>query len=182
MEPRDGERRPVWLDPAGSPGPSVGGSLPPREDAMRAQQVMPTTYLLVSILGMIALHWLIPLGTIIPSPWNLLGLLPLVAGVALNLLADRAFHVAQTTVKPLEKPTALIRDGVFRFSRNPMYVGFVLVLLGIACLLRSVTPFIVIPIFGVWMDRLFITAEEANLKESFGEAWVQYSARVRRWM
>jgi len=148
---------------------------------MRPQKVMPTTYLLASILAMIALHLLIPLRKIVPSPWHLLGLLPLGLGVALNLLADRAFHTAGTTVKPLEQPTALIRDGVFRFTRNPMYLGFALVLLGIACLLRSATPFIVIPIFGVLMDRLFIPAEETNLKRSFGDAWTQYRARVRRW-
>jgi len=149
---------------------------------MRPEKVMPTTYLLVAILAMIALHWLIPLRTLIPSPWNLLGLLPLAAGVGLNLLADRAFHMAKTTVKPLERPAVLVRDGVFRCTRNPMYLGFVLVLLGIAILLRSVTPFLVIPIFAILMDRLFITAEEFNLERSFGEDWLQYRTQVRRWL
>jgi protein-S-isoprenylcysteine O-methyltransferase Ste14 len=152
------------------------------EGAMKAKNVMPTAYLLMSILGMIALHMLIPLRMVVPSPWNLLGLLPLALGVALNLVADRALHTAKTTVKPLDQPTVLIRDGVFRLSRNPMYLGFVLVLLGIAVLLRSLAPFLIIPVFGMLMDRLFITAEEANLKRSFGEAWLQYSARVRRWL
>jgi len=149
---------------------------------MKPKNVMPTTYLLLSILAMIALHLLIPVHMVVPASWNLLGLLPLALGVAINLMADQAFHRAKTTVKPLDQPTVLIRDGVFRFSRNPMYLGFVLILLGLAILLRSLTPFFIIPIFAVWMDRLFIPAEEANLKRAFGQTWLEYSARVRRWL
>lgn len=149
---------------------------------MQAKNVMPTTYLLVSILAMVALHLLIPLDLVVPACWNLLGLLPLALGVAINLMADQAFHRAKTTVKPLDQPTVLIRDGVFRFSRNPMYLGFVLILLGLAILLRSLTPFFIIPILAVSMDRLFIPAEEANLKRAFGQTWQEYSARVRRWL
>lgn len=143
---------------------------------------MPTMYLLLSILAMLALNWLAPVRKIIPSPWHLLGLVPLFAGVALNLQADRAFHAARTSVKPFELPSALIRDGVFRFTRNPMYLGFVLVLLGIGVLLRSVPPFLIIPAYGLLVDRVFITAEESNLERCFGDAWAQYRARVRRWL
>jgi protein-S-isoprenylcysteine O-methyltransferase Ste14 len=149
---------------------------------MKAQQVMPTTYALVAALAMILLHVLVPLPRVIPSPWHLLGLAPLALGVALNLAADHSFHNAGTTVKPLEEPTALITGGVFRFSRNPMYLGFVLVLLGVAILLRSVTPYLIIPVFAVLTDRVFIRVEEANLDRRFGEAWLQYRARVRRWL
>lgn len=149
---------------------------------MKAQKVMPTTYTLVAAVVMTALHVLVPIQVIVPSPWHLFGLVPLVAGVVLNLLADNAFRNAGTTVKPLEEPTVLICDGVFRLSRNPMYLGFVAVLLGVAILLRSITPYLVIPVFAVLMDRIFILTEERSLERGFGEAWVKYSHRVRRWL
>jgi protein-S-isoprenylcysteine O-methyltransferase Ste14 len=143
---------------------------------------MPTTYTLVAAVMMIALHVIVPIQVIVPSPWHLFGFVPLVAGVVLNLLADNAFRNAGTTVKPLEEPTVLICDGVFRLSRNPMYLGFVAVLLGIAILLRSIAPYLVIPVFAVLMDRIFILTEERSLERRFGEAWVKYSLRVRRWL
>lgn len=149
---------------------------------MKAQKVMPTTYTLGAVVVMIALHVLIPLQVIVPSPWHLFGLVPLMAGVVLNLLADNAFRNAGTTVKPLEDPTVLICDGVFRLSRNPMYLGFVAVLLGVAILLRSITPYLVIPVFALLMDRIFILTEERSLERRFGEGWVKYAVRVRRWL
>ena len=148
---------------------------------MGARRIMPTSYLLVSLLIMILLHLFIPLGRVLPTPWNLGGLIPLGTGLALNLIADRAFRRARTPVRPLESPAVLLEDGVFRITRNPMYLGFVLVLLGIATLLGSAAPFVVIPCFAALMDRVFIPIEEANLERSFGEAWLRYRSRVRRW-
>jgi cadmium resistance protein CadD (predicted permease) len=55
---------------------------------MQAKKIMPTTYLLVSIVAMVALHFLFPIMRIIPSPWNLFGIIPLVIGIAINLNAD----------------------------------------------------------------------------------------------
>jgi protein-S-isoprenylcysteine O-methyltransferase Ste14 len=117
-----------------------------------------------------------------PTPWNLAGLLPLAAGVWINLLADQALRRAGTTVKPFEKPSALLTDGAFRFSRHPMYLGFVLVLIGVAALLRSLTPWIVVPVFGAWMEVAFVRYEESALARAFGEEWDQYKTRVRRWL
>ena len=102
---------------------------------MQAQKTMPTTYLLISIVVMAALYFLFPAMRIIPPLWNLFGLVPLALGVIINLAADKAFHQANTTVKPFEESSALIMHGVFRVSRNPMYLGFVLMLIGIAVLL-----------------------------------------------
>lgn len=65
---------------------------------------------------------------------------PLIFGVALNISADRMFEQHKTTVKPFEESTALVTDGVFRFSRNPMYLGMVLILSGVVLLAGSTTP------------------------------------------
>ena len=131
---------------------------------------------------MVLLHVLIPVIEIIGFPWTLLGLVPLITGIALNLFADNAFKKAQTTVKPFVKSTALIVSGVFCISRHPMYLGMCLILLGIGILMGTVTPMIVIPIFCVLMERIFIQTEEAMLAEQFGEQWTTYKTKVRKWI
>jgi protein-S-isoprenylcysteine O-methyltransferase Ste14 len=149
---------------------------------MKHKPVLPPTYLYAAIAVMVALHFLFPVKRIIPFPWNLLGVLPLALGAALNIIADKAFRKAKTTVKPFQESAALITDGVYRISRHPMYLGFVLILIGLAVLLGSLTPFFVIPIFAVVMDRVFIVVEERMLDEKFGQAWLAYKGQTRRWV
>jgi protein-S-isoprenylcysteine O-methyltransferase Ste14 len=146
------------------------------------QKLMPPTYLLFAILLCIALHFLIPIMYIIPSAWNLLGLVPLLLGIWMNLSADRAFKQAGTTVKPFEESDSLIQGGVYRFSRNPMYLGFVGILLGISFLLRSVSPYLVVVVFAVLIDVMFIKVEERMLETKFGDEWGRYRSRVRKWI
>ena len=83
-------------------------------------------------------------------------------------MADRALIKHHTTVKPFEESTALITTGVFRISRHPMYFGMVLILVGIALLMGSLAPYVVIPIFAIVMDRVFIKIEERMFEEIFG--------------
>lgn len=131
---------------------------------------------------MLALHFLFPVVQVIPLPWSLLGLVPLVAGLALNLIADNAFHKNNTTVKPFQESTVLIVDGVYRLSRHPMYLGFVLILTGVAIILGSLTCWVVVPIFVAAMEIKFIRIEENMLEEKFGSDWQVYKKKVRRWI
>jgi protein-S-isoprenylcysteine O-methyltransferase Ste14 len=149
---------------------------------MKSKQVLPPTYLLVSIVAMVVLHFLLPVTTIIPLPWNVIGIIPLALGTAINIVADSALHKADTTVKPFEESAALVTSGVYRISRHPMYLGFVLILIGVAILVGSLMPYIVIPIFAVLMDRVFIQVEERMLEARFGEAWLGYKRQTRRWI
>ena len=149
---------------------------------MKGIRVLPPAYLVLAIAMMLALHFLLPGVRIIVFPWNFFGAIPLVLGIVINLLADRAFKKANTTVKPFEESTTLITNGVFRISRHPMYFGFVLILLGIALLIASMTPYIVVVLFAVFMDRVFIVVEERILEEKFGNTWLQYKSTVRRWI
>jgi protein-S-isoprenylcysteine O-methyltransferase Ste14 len=149
---------------------------------MKGKKLLPPTYLWIAIAIMLALHFLWPLTKIIPWPWNLLGIFPLACGLALNLIADNAFRTAKTTVKPFEESTALVTSGVFHISRHPMYLGFVLSLIGIAVLLGSLVSFFVIPVFAVLLDRVFMQVEERMLEAKFDQAWLDYKAKVRRWI
>ena len=79
-------------------------------------------------------------------PWRWLGLLPIIAGVALAIAGERAFKRAGTAVLPFSEPSVVI-TGPFAFTRNPIYLGLVLCLLGWAVLLGSFVPFVVVPAF-----------------------------------
>ena len=149
---------------------------------MTSKKTLPPTYLLIAIVVMAVFHFLLPLTHVIPGLWRMIGLIPLVGGITLNIIADRAFQQVNTTVKPFEVSTTLITNSAFQVSRHPMYLGFVLILLGVAVLLGSLTPNLVIPIFAILMDRVFIQVEVQMLEEQFGETWLAYRAKVRRWI
>jgi len=144
--------------------------------------MLPPTYLLLAIVAMTAFHFRLPLRQILPFPWRLLGLLPFLIGLTLNLAADRQFKQQETTVKPFERSTSHITTGVYQISRNPMYLGFVLILLGIGILLGSLSPLLVVPPFGVLLEVVFIRAEERKMAAEFGQAWHIYKEQVRRWI
>jgi protein-S-isoprenylcysteine O-methyltransferase Ste14 len=149
---------------------------------MRTTKIMPPTLLLIAMFAMLALHFLIPIAWIIPPFWNLTGLILIALGLILNLNADKAFHQVQTTVKPFEESSSLVTNGVFRLSRNPMYLGFVLILFGIAVLLRTVSPYLVIIAFVIILDKTYVRVEERMLAEKFGASWKYYQSLTRRWL
>ena len=149
---------------------------------VQIKRPLPPTYLFVSLVTMVLIHFLVTDFKVAAYPWNLLGLIPLAAGITLNLMADTAFKKAQTTVKPFEQSTALITTGVFRISRHPMYLGMILSLFGVAVLMGSLPPLIVIPFFVVLVELVFVRTEERMLDEQFGPAWASYKYKVRKWI
>ncbi len=145
-------------------------------------RVLPPTYFLASSALIAALALVLPVAAFVAWPWRAAGLVPIAVGVWLNLAADRAFKTAGTTVKPFERSSALLTDGVFRFTRNPMYLGMTLILAGFALLLGAISPFLVVAAFVVVIATRFIPVEERMLAETFGDAWTAYSRRTRRWL
>lgn len=149
---------------------------------MNDMPMLPPAYLFIALSGMMLLNLFFPVLELIPAPWNAAGLLPLALGVALNLIANKALVRSGNPIKPFETPLKFVTGGVYRVSRNPMYLGMVLILTGIAFLLATLTPFIIVPVFAVVIDRIFIDAEEAVLEERFGDRYRQYRREVRRWL
>ncbi|HEY46851.1 MAG: hypothetical protein AMJ88_06845 [Anaerolineae bacterium SM23_ 63] len=146
------------------------------------KRVLPPTFLYVAIIFIVLLHFIFPIAQILEIPWNLVGLVPLILGIALNLMADNAFKRYQTTVKPFQESSALITDGAYRLSRHPMYLGFVLILIGLSLLLGSISPYIVVIVFAILMDVVFIRVEESMLEAKFQDEWKEYKSKVRRWI
>ncbi len=149
---------------------------------MRFGRPLPPVVLLLAIILLALMHFVLPGPRILVYPANLVGLLPLVVGVYLNLAADRLFKRHHTTVKPFQESTALLTTGVYGHTRNPMYLGFVFLLLGIALLLGSAGPLVIVALFPVFINLMYIRAEETMLRDRFGDEWVAYQARVRKWL
>jgi len=144
--------------------------------------ILPPTYLLMAILLMIGIHFVAPIFQIISLPWTMVGFIPFIFGSRISIGADSQFKKRATTIKPFEKPSALVTDGWFMFSRNPMYLGFILVLVAVSILLGSFATTLVIVPFTILIQLKFIKFEEKMMAETFGEAWNQYVQKVRRWI
>jgi protein-S-isoprenylcysteine O-methyltransferase Ste14 len=110
------------------------------------------------------------------------GLVLVVIGVAFAFSALGIFKKRSTTTIPFERPTSLVMSGPYRFSRNPMYVGLTLIYLGVAGTRAEFWPVIVLPVLLAYVNFIVIPVEEQHLREAFGDSYVQYSARVRRWL
>ena len=149
---------------------------------MQSHKIKPPTYLLIGIFLIVILHFTLPIMTLISVPWTLLGIIPLVLGIVINVNADQLFHEANTAVNPFDTSSTLVTYGPYRFTRNPMYLGFTLVLFGVSILAGSLTPFVIVFAFALLMDRMFIQMEEQKLASTFGSLWEEYKSRARRWL
>ena len=107
-----------------------------------------------------------------------------VAGVVLVATSMLAFRRASTTVDPFqpEEASHLVVDGVFRYSRNPMYVSLALVLIGWAVWLGNIFNLVVLAFFISYITIFQIKPEEKVLRSLFGESYEQYCSNVRRWI
>jgi protein-S-isoprenylcysteine O-methyltransferase Ste14 len=107
-----------------------------------------------------------------------------VAGAIITGLGIVSFRRARTTVNPLkpDQTSSLVVSGIYRFTRNPMYLGFLLILLGWAIFLSNVMAFLLLPAFILYMNRFQIEPEDKALAALFGQQFVTYTSRVRRWL
>jgi protein-S-isoprenylcysteine O-methyltransferase Ste14 len=107
-----------------------------------------------------------------------------VAGVAIGIMAFFRFRQAKTTINPMapEETSALVITGAYRWTRNPMYLGMLLILIGWALWLSNVVALIVLPLFVVYLNRFQILPEERALQARFGAEFERYRRSVRRWL
>ena len=111
-----------------------------------------------------------------------LGPLLILGGFVVGLLGFREMRRAGTNVDPYEPATAVVTGGPYRFTRNPMYVGFTLMYVGISALANALLPILLLPAVQQLMRRGVIEREERYLERKFGEEYLQYKERVRRWI
>jgi protein-S-isoprenylcysteine O-methyltransferase Ste14 len=107
-----------------------------------------------------------------------------VTGIVASLSGVVSFRRAKTTVNPMkpDSSSSLVSSGVYALTRNPMYLGFLLVLAGWAVFLSNVLGLLLLPVFVFYMNRFQIEPEEKALAILFGPAFIAYQSRVRRWL
>jgi protein-S-isoprenylcysteine O-methyltransferase Ste14 len=146
-------------------------------------RVPPPIWLLLCGSLMWGAHRALPLAHVIGPPANRVGWLLVVVGAAIIVTAMAQFRRAQTTINPTKpaRTSALVRSGIFGYSRNPMYLGLTIVLAGWALLLGSLGPWMIVPLFIWLLTQLQIRPEEAVLSTLFGREYDEYTAQVGRW-
>ena len=142
----------------------------------------PAVALITAGLMWLAARWL-PLGFAFPAQTAIAILLALL-GAATAIAGVLQFSRARTTVNPMrvEAASSLVTHGVFARTRNPMYLGLLLVLAAWSIHLASVAAVFVLPIFVVYINRFQIGPEERAMHKLFGESYRHYTNRTRRWI
>lgn len=108
----------------------------------------------------------------------------LAVGGCIALLGVLEFRSAGTTVDPRmpHQSESLVTKGIYRYTRNPMYLGFLLMLVAWGLFLGSVFAALLLPLFIIYMNRFQILPEERHMRALFGEAYQHYMSQVRRWL
>lgn len=164
----------------------------PTEDGQRIPHpgvyFPPPFYFVLGFLAGWLLHRLVPL----PVPgangiggivgMRAVGWLLIAVGVVLLVWAQITFRRHHTTVIPNRPASAMVTDGPYNFTRNPIYVSLALIYLGLALLTRMLWPIIVLPVVLVLITMLVIRREERYLADAFGAEYAEFRRRVRRWV
>ena len=155
--------------------------LPPEEDKPGIL-IPPPLLFVLPLAGAFVGDKLAPIGFVHgPLRW-IIGLLLVVAGLILIIAGFVTQRRAGTDPIPFHPTTRIVSHGLYRVSRNPMYLGFALSTLGIAFLVNSVWMLLAVPIGLVLTDRFVIKREERYLERKFGEEYLSYKRHVRRWI
>ncbi len=141
----------------------------------------PLIYALTLVLSLL-LHQRLPLPLVPRRARKLLGGILIGGAVVPAILAVRNMRRVGTHVDPTQPTTSLIVEGPYRFTRNPIYLGMTLLYTGIAVLANTLWAILLLPGVLFVMTRGVIEREEAYLTQKFGEQYVAYKAKVRRWL
>lgn len=147
-------------------------------------KVPPVLQVLIIAFVMYGLSGLLPNLQVMAFGTNWLAIGLVLVGMALAIMGVLAFKKARTTVNPHtpEKSASLVTNGIYHYTRNPMYLGMLLVLLGWAFYLSNFAALLVLPVFIIYMSRFQIQPEERFMKQKFGDEYRAYIMKVRRWL
>jgi len=123
-----------------------------------------------------------PFETILFVHYRIIGTISIVGGFTIMMWAWFQFQKAKTAICPTAETVAIVMNGAYRICRNPMYLGMLSILMGLAFFMGAVEAFFAPAAFFIIIDKVFIPYEEDKLTRGFGEQYVEYSKRTRRWI
>lgn len=148
---------------------------------MKIPRPPPLVLTLIFAVSMFGMDRIFPMFRVI-DPIAKFGIVLMGLGVLLILIAAGLFKWRKTTINPFGQPAVVVRDGVYRFSRNPMYLGMLLVLMGTGIGLGNILALLLAPGFLWIMTRWYILREEQLMDARFGDQYRLYRSQVRRWI
>jgi len=139
--------------------------------------------MMVAMLGLCwGLHWLYPAASGFGVAGQAAGCVVVLCGITLIAVAGSLFKIKGTTVNPTREPAKLVTEGLYRVTRNPMYLGMLMILSGFPFIVESMPGLIFPVIFFLMMDRVIIPREEKMVESVFGEVYRRYKSGTRRWI
>ena len=132
--------------------------------------------------GLLALGLLMYSDPLRFGPVSISGMVLAAGSVVLIGVALGLFRASKTRAEPWQPASSLVNRGIYRFTRNPMYLGMALLSLGIAMAFTSILGAVLAAVSLIIVDRVVVTREEAYLKRRFGQDYIAYMASVRRWL
>jgi len=144
--------------------------------------LLPPVLVVICVVLMLILRVLWPIAVIVPSSFNLLGIVLIIAGAALGASGSRLFMREKTNLNTFREPGKFVTEGVFKYTRNPMYLSMVLMLTGVWILLGVLSPVLCVLLFVIAANWWYIPFEENLLTAKFGSDYTAYKTRTRRWI
>jgi len=144
------------------------------------RNIHPPVLFLIHVLAAFLLNWLLPLTFPRSLEWT--GYILVVVGLGFAFSAVNWFSKMHTTLDPHGSVSAIVTSGPYRFSRNPIYLGFVCTLIGLPMALGNYWGIVLSPLLMVSLYQLVIKHEEAYLEKKFKDVYTSYKSRVRRWL
>ena len=128
------------------------------------------------------LQHFIPVYQFVGPPLAYVGIVAIFFGIIIAAISARVFSKVDTGIVPFDEARVLVTSGFYRFTRNPMYIGMFLVLLGAGYMLGNVSAFFPIPVFFLIIRNNFVLGEERFCEAAFGQQYLDYKMKVRRWI
>ena len=145
-------------------------------------KIYPPLMVLAGIITQLLIGYIAPVEPLLSATWQYIGIALMVLGFATILLAARSFRKHETTIIPDGQPSTLMEGGLFAYSRNPIYAAMAVLLIGSALAIGHIWTFIVVPLFVLLVQQIWIVKEEENLEAEFGQIYRNYKIKVRRWL
>ena len=139
----------------------------------------------ITLIGALLIYYSSPFSPYLTLPaFNALPILSLVSGIAVIVSAIKSFKDYKTTINPLKPETAssLVTSGVFKYTRNPMYLGLLLILIYLSLIFNVVGGCLVSLGFIIYITKFQIIPEEVAMEKLFGNQFLEYKQQVRRWI
>ena len=148
----------------------------------KKRRIVPPVYLLGTLVLMWLLQHFLPVYRFVQPPLAYAGIVVILIGVVMTAISAGLFLKVDTGLVPFDEAKVLVTSGLYRFTRNPMYLGMFMMLLGVGFMFGAVSALLPIPVFFLIIRNNFVLGEERFCEAAFGQEFRDYKAKVRRWI